>query len=243
MKRIVVIEDEKPVLANILEILDSGGFQAIAAHNGEIGLRLIREQPPDLVLCDILMPNLDGYGVFEQLRQDPQTALIPFIFLTAKADHSDIRQGMGLGADDYLTKPFRRQELLDAITVRLSRHQALTHYYRHQLQHADQLQQKVQELEHLSATQEKLLQQLVEDLRRPLSNLNLAIHLLRQANSQAQRDYYLQILSEEFSREIALLNRVTELQSLLTPENLRLLWQFNLLDRTLEPSLNHPPSV
>ncbi|MEB3294145.1 MAG: response regulator [Synechococcales bacterium] len=121
--RVLVIEDEVNIRLNIMEILDSDGFDAIAAEDGAMGLTLVQETQPDLVICDIKMPRLDGYQVLSELRENPRTAAIPFIFLTAKADWSDQRRGMNLGADDYLPKPFRRRELLNAVKARLQ-HQA-----------------------------------------------------------------------------------------------------------------------
>ncbi|WP_234488619.1 bifunctional diguanylate cyclase/phosphodiesterase [Oxynema sp. CENA135] len=134
MKTILVIEDEEFVRANILEILDSMNFETLGAENGKIGVELAQQHLPDLILCDIKMPELDGYGVLTELRQDPTTATIPFIFLTAKAEVADLRQGMNLGADDYLTKPFRRAELLSAVSVRLEKQAAMQQRYSHEKQ-------------------------------------------------------------------------------------------------------------
>jgi DNA-binding response OmpR family regulator len=121
MHKILVIEDEQPVRSNILKILEFEKFKAIGAENGEVGVALAKEHLPDLIICDIMMPELDGYEVRNALFQSPDTAMIPFIFLTAKADKVDIRLGMNLGADDYLTKPFTRDELLQAVFVRLDK--------------------------------------------------------------------------------------------------------------------------
>ncbi|MCT7972700.1 EAL domain-containing response regulator [Laspinema olomoucense] len=129
MKKILVIEDEELVRNNILEILDTVDFRVIGACNGGMGVQLAEEHLPDLILCDVMMPELDGYGVLAALRNNPVTATIPFIFLTAKGDKTDIRQGMNLGADDYLTKPFRRKELLGAIEARLIKHDTLYQGY------------------------------------------------------------------------------------------------------------------
>ena len=126
MTKILVIEDEEPVRANIVEMLEAEGFEAMEAENGVVGARLARERLPDLILCDIMMPDLDGYEVLNTLRQEAVTAAIPFIFLTARADRSDLRQGMDLGADDYLTKPFTRSEILKAISSRLAKQAAVT---------------------------------------------------------------------------------------------------------------------
>lgn len=125
MKKVLVIEDETAVRANILQILDSGGYVGIGADNGCAGLETAQHERPDLILCDIMMPDLDGYAVLRALRQDARTAAIPLIFLTAKVERQDVRQGMALGADDYVTKPFRRLELLQAISARLQRREEL----------------------------------------------------------------------------------------------------------------------
>lgn len=124
MHTILVIEDEQPVRSNILKILGFEKLKAIGAEDGEIGLALAKEHLPDLIICDIMMPGLDGYEVRNALFQSPETAMIPFIFLTAKADKVDIRLGMNLGADDYLTKPFTRDELLETVFVRLDKQAA-----------------------------------------------------------------------------------------------------------------------
>ncbi len=125
MTKILVIEDEQPVRANILDLLEAEEFNVLVAENGAIGLQLAIAHLPDLIICDVMMPELDGYGVVQALRQNPSTATIPFIFLTAKADRSDLREGMSLGADDYLTKPFRPKELLQAIATRLEKQAAI----------------------------------------------------------------------------------------------------------------------
>lgn len=124
MHTILVIEDELSVRSNILKILGFEKLKAIGAEDGEMGLALAKEHLPDLIICDIMMPGLDGYEVRNALFQSPETAMIPFIFLTAKADKVDIRLGMNLGADDYLTKPFTRDELLEAVFVRLDKQAA-----------------------------------------------------------------------------------------------------------------------
>lgn len=120
-RKILVIEDDNDVRENTAEILELANYEVITAENGRRGVELARTHHPDLVLCDIMMPELDGYGVLHLLGRDPATAEIPFIFLSAKAERGDIRKGMELGADDYLTKPFEESELLNAIEGRLRR--------------------------------------------------------------------------------------------------------------------------
>ncbi|NER28952.1 MAG: hybrid sensor histidine kinase/response regulator [Symploca sp. SIO1C4] len=121
MNKILLIEDEEEIRENIFEILTAEDFEVIDADNGCSGVKLAQQELPDLIICDVMMPELDGYGVLSQLRQNPITDSIPFVFLTAKAAKEDLRQGMELGADDYLTKPFTRNELLKAITIRLEK--------------------------------------------------------------------------------------------------------------------------
>ena len=121
MKKILVIEDEPEMRRNLTTVLRLEQFRALAAENGRIGIELAKKEKPDLILCDVMMPELDGYGVIAALRADPETAAIPFIFLTAKGEKPDIRAGMNLGADDYLTKPVAKHDLLKAIRSRLER--------------------------------------------------------------------------------------------------------------------------
>ncbi|MUG92642.1 EAL domain-containing protein [Scytonema sp. UIC 10036] len=128
MIKILVIEDEESVRENILDLLEAENYDTISAANGKMGLHLAFSEAPDLILCDLMMPEVDGYGVLTALREQILTATIPFIFLTARSARSDFRQGMDLGADDYLTKPFTRAELLNAIVSRLSKQATLKQY-------------------------------------------------------------------------------------------------------------------
>jgi DNA-binding NarL/FixJ family response regulator len=121
MKKILVIEDEPEMRRNLTTILKLENFQALSAENGRVGVQVAKKELPDVILCDVMMPELDGHGVLQALRNDPATAAIPFIFLTAKGEKRDVRDGMNLGADDYLTKPVAKADLLKAITSRLTR--------------------------------------------------------------------------------------------------------------------------
>lgn len=125
MKTILLIEDNFDVRENTGEILELSNYTVFMAENGKIGIELAKKHLPDLIICDIMMPELDGYGVIHALSKYPETAAIPFIFLTAKTEKSDIRKGMSLGADDYLTKPFDDVELLDAVEIRLHKHELI----------------------------------------------------------------------------------------------------------------------
>jgi DNA-binding NarL/FixJ family response regulator len=121
MKKILVIEDEPEMLRNLTTILRLERFTPLPAKNGRLGIELAKKEKPDLILCDVMMPELDGYGVIAALRTEPETVTIPFIFLTSKGEKPDIRAGMNLGADDYLTKPVAKADLLAAIRTRLER--------------------------------------------------------------------------------------------------------------------------
>lgn len=121
MKKILVIEDEPEMRRNLLTILKLEKFHPIGAENGRVGLDAIKREKPDLILCDVMMPELDGHGVLTALREDSELSAIPFVFLTAKGEKEDLRSGMNLGADDYLTKPVARADLLEAVNARLRR--------------------------------------------------------------------------------------------------------------------------
>ena len=236
MKRILIIEDETQVRENIQQILEFSDFEVISAAEGASGLKLAKAHTPDLIICDIMMPGLDGYGVLNALRQEPTTETIPVIFLTAKADRTDLRQGMELGADDYLTKPFGNSELVRAVESRLTRQAILQQQTIDISQQAQKLkqdlltqQQSTEEHQKLADIRGEMLGKVIHDLREPLSNINMIIHMLKNADSDQERDRYLNVLKEEYTREINLLNQLESLQTLLTPENAKLLQNFNLL--------------
>lgn len=226
--RILVIEDEQPVRINIIDILDAEGFMAMGAQDGEAALALLQELEVDLILCDIMMPKLDGMAVLKALKERSPQRVIPLIFLTAKTTHEDIRAGMRLGAWDYLTKPFKHHELLDSVRAQLEKvktYRALPATASADLNH---LRESIHKLEALNAAKDELLNKLIEELRNPLSSINMSITLLKQAKSQQERDRYLQIFQDEYNRELSLLNQFSELQKLLTPETLQLMQQFQM---------------
>jgi len=236
MTKILVIEDEEAVRLNLVEMLEAEDYDVVSAQNGMMGVMWALDYIPDLIISDVMMPELDGYGVLNTLRQDSATATIPFIFLTAKADKGDIREGMELGADDYLTKPFSRDELLQSITVRLKKHLTMMQQPQHasgspQLQQenpSDELQQKLQELQQSAGIHKELLKKSHQEMSNFLAKINMAVYMLQNTTSEAQRDRCLEILQEACTEEIELLNQIPKLQELLTPENVKLLHQLNL---------------
>jgi len=173
MKKILVIEDDQQIRHSITELLTYEGYEVVQAENGRIGLQRINESRPDIILCDIVMPELGGYGVLIELRRHQETADIPFIFLTAKSTMGELRKGMELGADDYLTKPFEVDELLSAIQTRLDR-------YEKSVMQAHTLQQINRTLPH--------------ELRTPLQGI-LSL-------SEFLRAYGLELVAEQNSEEI-----------------------------------------
>lgn len=125
MKKILIIEDDAHVRNNLAEILELSDYHAITAENGKDGVDKALKEAPDLIICDIMMPDLDGYGTLTILSKNPKTADIPFIYLTAKAEKDDFRRGMSMGADDYITKPFDDMALLNTIEARLRKYERL----------------------------------------------------------------------------------------------------------------------
>ncbi|HVU10608.1 MAG TPA: response regulator [Phototrophicaceae bacterium] len=150
--KILVIEDDVDIRSDIAEILEFEGLSCVVAPDGLTGTNAARQETPDLIICDVMMPGLDGYDVLRELRSDPQTVNIPFIFLTAKADRPSVRYGMEIGADDYLTKPFTPDELMKAIRTRLARKADLDAQYRQESK----------------SLQESMLHALPHELRTPL---------------------------------------------------------------------------
>lgn len=129
MKSVLVIDDNPDIRDNTAEILELAGYRTYTAENGKVGVEVAQKEKPDVIVCDIMMPELDGYGVLHLLRKNEETQRIPFVFLTAKTERSDFRKGMEMGADDYITKPFEDIELLNAIEIRLKKAEILGNKY------------------------------------------------------------------------------------------------------------------
>src|SRR6476620_1838784 len=128
-KRVLVIDDNNDIRENTAEILELAGYKTFTAENGKKGVEVAIKENPSVIVCDIMMPELDGYGVLHLLRKNPEAQNVPFIFLTAKTERNDFRKGMEMGADDYVTKPFEDIELLNAIEIRLKKVEVLKQKY------------------------------------------------------------------------------------------------------------------
>ncbi len=172
MAQILIIEDEDILREIIKEILTAENYQIFEAENGKQGLEIAFVNLPDLIICDVMMPEIDGYGVLAQLRQNKSTTTTPFIFLTAKASKSDQRQGMNLGADDYLTKPFTRKELLSSVSTRLGKKKAF--------EEESQIC--------LETLRNNLTRSLPHELRTPLNGIMGSADLLRQYADSMDRE-------------------------------------------------------
>ncbi len=149
-KKIVLIEDNLEMRENTTEILELANYEVMAAPNGKLGAELAEKELPDLIICDIMMPVMDGYGVLSELSKTDATSSIPFIFLTAKAERSDLRKGMEMGADDYLTKPFDDLELLNAVSSRLRKSEVLKRNFSRDLTGLNEFMEAVKGLDTLT---------------------------------------------------------------------------------------------
>ncbi len=149
MKKILLIEDNPEMRENTAEMLELASYEVETAENGKTGVKMAQESIPDLIICDIMMPELDGYGVLYMLAKNPKTSSIPFIFLTAKAEKSDYRKGMNMGADDYLTKPFEEMELLEAVEIRLKKSEQFQKDFQQDIEGVDRFIEEARGLEEL----------------------------------------------------------------------------------------------
>lgn len=155
MKTILVIEDNEDIRENVAEILTLSDYKVLTAANGKEGIEVAQKHVPDLIICDIMMPGVDGYGVLHILHKDPSTQNIPFIFLTAKSERSDFRAAMEMGADDYITKPFAGNELLNAIESRFKKNEIIKKTLSADLEGLRELQNAVANTKTLEALSEE----------------------------------------------------------------------------------------
>lgn len=209
MSKILIIEDELAIRENIAELLEAEDFEVFSTHNGILGILWAKENIPDLVICDVMMPEINGHEVLAQMREIPETSLTPFIFLTAMSDKTDIRNGMELGADDYITKPFTRNELLSAIDSRLLKQAKLMKHCDDRDRQIRILEEKVEELE-----QVQVENQLSQKYLEALLKINTAVNLIDKVESKHKRDRNLQVIQEVYQKEISLLKQIPNIEKL-----------------------------
>ncbi|AFZ43722.1 response regulator receiver protein [Halothece sp. PCC 7418] len=228
--QILVIEDEDVIRETIVELLAADQFAPIATDNGEEGIDIAIREQPHLIICDIVMADLSGYQVLEQLRKQAETRFIPFIFLTAKASHQAYREGMELGADDYLVKPFTQDELLRAVKTQLRKKSLLqtqVHSYHEEIK---KLKKTNHQLQQRKQIQEEMLKTLVEDLRGNFSKLTLAIYLLKTETAEDKRNQYLEVLEEELKWKSQLLDKASNLHHVINSENMNFLQRYKFFE-------------
>lgn len=192
MTSILIIDDNKHIRTQINLVLKLEGYKTLMASNGIEGVEMAQATHPSLVICDIMMPEMDGYGVLNMLRTNPTTADIPFLFLSAKAEKHDIRQGMNLGADDYLWKPFSTEDLIKAIQARLDRHEMTRRV----------ISEKLTPLASISLTRDKFLSLMTHDLKSAFTGV-IGLAELMTAK-------YHDMSTEEFDETLQLMNETVQ---------------------------------
>ena len=226
-KKILVIDDERSTRASIVNFLKTEGYEAIGAENGRIGIALAQQHLPDLIICDVLMPGLDGYDVLTALQQDPRTAIIPFIFLTVSASEAGYQQSLELGADDYLSKPVTSEQLRSAIAQRLNPYMLTPRRSFAAADPADPT--RPADLQPLVEAKERLLNRLCQQIPRQLTQATTMLQRLkampidRDSPEESLRQSHLDELQETIAAIQAIVNETTVLQTNLTPENAELL--------------------
>ncbi|MBD2320415.1 MULTISPECIES: response regulator [Desertifilum] len=228
MVKILVIEDNSDLREEMLLFLEEKQIQAIGAEDGVVGFELAQEFQPDLILCDLMMPKRDGYETLRALRNHSSTVHIPVVFLTALSERANMRKAMENGADDYLTKPFTPDELLNTIAACLNKENHYQSLAKIERERADALEQEIQLLKEINSAKENLLNKLIQEMSDPLTTINLALEMVDEASTEARRRLYLKTLKKEFSHQVQLINQATDIRKLLTPENIHLLRYFNI---------------
>jgi two-component system, OmpR family, alkaline phosphatase synthesis response regulator PhoP len=211
MSQILVIEDELAVRENIIDLLEAEDYDVSATHNGFRALMWASEHIPDLIISDVMMPEIDGHDILRALRQNPITAAIPFVFLTALSTKHDIRFGMDLGADDYLTKPYVRADLLNAVASRIKKNQQLS-----QLKAASFHANEVSSIPAIV---------LKHQFEKAEPKLQIAIHMLKDLEVGERRNQCIEILRQNCAEEIALLDQIPNIGDFLPIEEVNLLRQ------------------
>ena len=216
MFKILVIDDETPLRDEVSDWLEFEGFHVITAENGRIGLEKALSSLPDLIVCDITMPELDGYAVLLEVRSNSQLSHIPFIFLTAHVTHDAIRLGMNQGADDYLTKPFKRSELLNAIHSRLQKYAEQQHTAHLQL---EAIHHALEEEKERQLLKSRLVAMFSHDFRNPLSTILSSSELLKNYDNQLSSDRKRQHLDRIAGSVLLLLQMLDDMLTVVEMEH------------------------
>lgn len=174
--RVLIIEDETGLREEVIQWMELEGYEVFSATDGVAGVNEAFQHQPDLIVCDITMPLLDGHGVLLELRANQSTSAIPFIFVTARSSHEDVRKGMSLGADDYITKPFTRVELLQAVQIRLEKKALQEQHHQYEVKQWQQAFEQEREQRQLKA---KLVAMFSHDFRNPLAVIMSSIGIVR----------------------------------------------------------------
>jgi response regulator RpfG family c-di-GMP phosphodiesterase len=226
-KKILVIEYEKATRENLLIFLKSEGFNAIGAENGKIGVNLAIENVPDLIICDLLMPEMDGYDVLSGLQQNPKTMTIPFIFLIDINEQDFLTKNQLFTQEDYLQKPINNEQLRRAIANKLSQPEAYLQKSSDEYEwELDQLKKRMETLTEYSRAKDNLLVNFCQNLKQSFSFLSKEIKFLKKLNLSQEQNDCIDRIQKEFLRISTLVNQVSELQRIITPENYTLLEQF-----------------
>jgi two-component system sensor histidine kinase/response regulator len=206
--RILVIEDEAILLKEVVRWLTLEGYETLGAADGQEGINLAFQHQPDLILCDIALPYRDGYSVMLEIRNNPQTQLIPFIYMTAMSSHDDIRKGMGLGADDYVTKPFTRTELLQAVEAVLGKRLLQEQHHQTEL---EQWQSAFQQEHEQRIFKAKLVGMFSHEFRNPLASIMSSNGILRkhlERMDEKQRETHFNRIDNSVNRLLQMLEEM-----------------------------------
>lgn len=195
MQKVLVIEDEKAVRENLTTLLTESGYTVTACENGFLGAISALDSTPDLILCDVMMPDMDGFEVLQALRKNSDTAFIPFIFLTARADNESSRNAMNLGADDYIAKPYEITDLLRVIEVNLKKRSYLENLYT------------------------------VRNRQNAINKILVAIYALENIECQAIKAKSLELLRIVCDTEVELLSKTKDLENVLSPHDLEMFYR------------------
>ncbi|MFS8804525.1 response regulator [Synechococcus sp. R55.6] len=234
---ILVVEDEKIIAKDIANVLKKFGYAVPAiASSGEEAIRRLEEMPVDLVLMDIVLKgDIDG---IEAAKRITERFNIPVVHLTAYADEDTLSRVKETRPFGYIIKPFKERELYTTIEIALHNHRQSLENRKLEEKRIEELRQKLQQLQQFTDVKGTLFKKFLQDLSEPLSNLSFALGLLKDAESEQKREHYLQVLEDEFRRELELIHQTSNLENLLNLENVGLLSQFSLL-RPQEPSRSH----